>query len=140
MNRGEMVTMVQNLFGDTTEAQITVDFITSALNAGQKDVARKTRCLEKRATTTSLSDDNTYELPEDYLTIFAIKYDGNLVDHVAQQTTNRFDAQAGSSHSYDIFGRTIFFYPTPDTTDVTIEIWYSGLPTDLAEDDDVSDL
>lgn len=135
-----MITMVQNLFGDTTEAQVTRAFITTVLNAGQKDVARKTRCLERRSTTLTVSGTPTYDIPDDYISIDRLKYNTHTIPERPFHEASQDEDQDGVPEYFTVFGRTLFLYPTPNETGLSIELWYIKMPDDLSDDSDESEL
>lgn len=146
MNRGEMITAVQNLFGDTSEAQITKDFIISQLNAGQIDVARQTKALQVRAQTDTVIGQEGYEVPEDFIQIETLSVDGRIVPHIPRATLDSFDETrslngTGSVQSYYTHGRVIYLHPTPNTGVVNaLDIWYIKKPAPLDQDSDICEL
>lgn len=141
-----MVTAVQNLFGDTSEAQITIPFIITQLNAGQLDVARRTKCLIGHSETTTAIGVDGYEVPEDFIQIESLTIEGRTIPHHSMHTldglnpTRQLDSN-GSTLSYYVKGRTIFLYPPPSTSVVgALDIWYIKRPADLIANDQISDL
>lgn len=147
MNHGEMITQVQNLFGDTSEAQVTRAFITSMLNNGQLDVARKTKCLMRRSETHVESGTDAYELPDDFIQIESATIDGRRLTPIPKATldeydpTRQADGYTGSPTNFFTVGRTFFLYPTPsESGNANLDIWYVKRPVDLVDNEDESDL
>lgn len=141
-----MIVAVQTLFGDTSEAQITKPFIITQLNAGQIDIARKTKCLPARKETDTVIGQSDYEVPDDFIQIESVEIEGRTIPHLSMQTLDEYDRTRsqngnGSVRSYFTKGRTIFLSPPPNKAIVKgLDIWYLKRPKDLTDDNQISDL
>lgn len=146
MNLGEQVLRVQKLFGDTEEAQVDRAFIITALNDAQIDIARKTSVLLKRATSSTLNADSSYELPDDYIALQSVKLNGIRLKREQIRTLDELYedltlVSSGTPSLYYVDGRVLWFVPPPNTDGANdIEIRYIKRPTDLEVDNDISDL
>lgn len=147
MNRGELTTQVQILAGDTSGALITTTMIHNWLNEAQNEIARKTECLKEHAQTNGVAEDGTYDLPDDFIRIEDLTWDGvSLVEtersHI--KTLNRHhdaDPVVGLPRMFYTWGRTIGLFPSPDTSGTgNLDIWYVKLPASLDDDTDVPEI
>ncbi len=115
-------------------------------NDGQKDVARKTKCLKKYSYTPSVKDQQEYDLST--LTGFleidrqgGVTYDGLRLDPV---TIDELDftkakwrnADSGTPKYYYKRGKYIGLYPKPSETGKSIGVYCSYMPTDMANSGD----
>lgn len=146
MNRGEMVEMVQNLFGDTSEAQVTKNFIISQLDRAQIDIARRTKYLVARAETDVVVGVDGYELPEDFLQLESITLAGRSIPRVGRATLDSLDShralnENSTPFAYFVRGRTLFLNSGPSVAEVSgLDIWYIKKPAKLEEDADIPEI
>lgn len=147
MNRGQMISRVQNAFGDTSEAQITRLEIIDWLNEGQLDVARKTEALKQHAETNALSSTGSYDLPVDFIKIDRVSFDGKKLQRTTLQELDHYNADRDTSNPTGIpnqfytYGRTITVYPAPPVAGSgNLDIWYIKAPPNLDDDTDESEL
>lgn len=147
MNFGQQVSMVKTLFGDSSGAMVSDSDIKTFLNAAQIDVARRTTYLGKRAQTSSVASDGTYELPDDLLLIKKVTYNGTKLEKIDEEVLDDLNPTADNGSSvgtpthYYLWGRILHLNPWPESAGSgNIDIWYIKSPAELVDDTDVTEL
>ncbi len=87
---------------------------------------------------TTTSNDNTYDLPEDFYKLHAVdaRVNGSDYVNITKFNFNERNASASSDYfKYRIVGSSIMFAPTP-SAGTAIRVWYTPLATKLEEDAD----
>lgn len=138
----QMQALVQQICGDTNGVQFPAATVTSFLNFGQIEIARKTEWNIKTVTTTTLNADKTYTLPDDYLQVKSLKWDGQPIWPMNPEYLKRKVINTGVPYSYYAWaGEFLKFYPEPSAiTGLNISLDYVATPVDLAAGGDISQL
>lgn len=143
MNTGSLVRRVQTQFGDFSGKHITREMILEWLNDAQLDIVKKTKALEKHVKVTSIEGDGSYELPDAFVAIRSVQYDGNVLqatklEDIDQMFPDRHNSEAdvkGVPSFYYVFARNLWVYPVPDGTK-TLSVYYVKAPATLVNDED----
>ncbi len=142
-----MISRVQHLFGDLSESQVDIPFITAMLNDGQVDVARKTGILKKHVQTNAVIADGSYAVPEDFILIQRATYDGRKLTKTSLEEVDALNPvydngeNTGTPNHYYVYGRTVFLSPLPSASGAgNLDLWYIKTPTPLVLTTDVSEL
>jgi hypothetical protein len=114
-----------------TKGTADYDWIDDALNRGQDDFVRATKCLRTYAILELEANQRVYRLPEDFLDLMAAYfYDSSLSDGYKELTLNTIeelndefsDWRTSTGTPSRIYidrsygsGQTVGFYPIPDT-------------------------
>lgn len=156
MLKSEMISAVKGLAGDENQVLWSDTQILRYLNWAQKQLAEKTECLQKKITITSLDSDGGVLLPTDFFRVLNVKYTGQNLYEV-QQDTIRSQGMIDEPSTQQPVGYCVFpyfqtsatvrnprmeFFPqqTGSQTGLSIEVWYIAHPLDLSADTDVSGL
>lgn len=137
MKLSDIIRQVQRLFGDESGAQITTNDIVDWANLAQLDIARKTEALADVVEINSVAGQRKYLLPENFLKLRRVSYDGRLLDAVSMEEvddTDRFSQEGGTGEPkvYFLWGREIFLHPTPSQNGVeNIDLYYVRSPAEL---------
>lgn len=145
MNVGEIVKRVQRQIGDEENIIISIDDIIRWANDGQIDIARKTKCLQGFITIDSETDVSIYDLPQDFLSLDRVTFDGLPVEKLNQAELDQLlpsrdtvsGGQSGPPKKVWIWGNQLNFWPTPssDGTD-NIKVFYIHRPDILIDSED----
>jgi hypothetical protein len=99
----------------------------------QSILAKEGWVIEKTFTTPSIADTREYSYPVTTLGIKEIRYDNVKIDNVKLRRdpkTNSTDP-TGKPIQYSLWNDTIILYPTPSTSDETIQIRVYAYPSDI---------
>lgn len=105
--------------------------------AAHMEFARETLCIERVYTTTSVSGQFEYSLPDNTISVKRITYDGvKLVpitfrEDDALTGLNAATTDTGSSQFYYVWNQTAHLRPIPDTTGLTIKIYSINEPQEI---------
>jgi hypothetical protein len=141
----KMISTVQNLFGDTSEAQITPAEIIDWLNEGQRRIARDTGWISERAETDVIAGQRGYELPPDIITMERLELDGAKLPRTTLQMIDNEEpihtTKEGAPTKYYIWGNTLYLYPTPtESGSGNLDMWYKKMPVLIQSDADSAEL
>lgn len=99
----------------------------------QSILAKEGWVIEKTFTTPSIAETREYSYPVTTLAIKEIRYDNLKIDKVKLRDdpkTNSTDP-TGKPNQYSLWNDTIILYPTPSTSDETIQIRVYAYPSDI---------
>lgn len=141
----KMITTVQNLFGDTSEAQITITEIIDWLNEGQRKIARETGWISEHAETDVIAGQRGYDLPPDIVIMERLELDGRKLPRVTLQMIDNEEPthtiKEGGPEKYYIWGNILYLYPTPTESGTdNLDMWYKKMPSLIQTDADSADL
>lgn len=148
MNLGEIITAVQRQFGDESEVQVKkLDIIRWANQAGI-DIARKTECVQDHAQTSSLTSDNSYTLPENYLGIRRVTYDDIVLQPTSMEiidqdmpSRDKAPVQTGTPVQYYIWANTLYLHPAPQAGGTgNLDIFYYRTPALVSGNEDIIEI
>lgn len=145
MQVSKMISTVQNIFGDTSEAQITIVEIIDWLNEAQRKIARDTGWIAAHVETDVIADQRGYELPPDIIVMERLELDGRkLPQTTLQQIDNENPTHTlseGGPDRYYVWGNTLYLYPTPQEAGVNnLDMWYKKTPALIQSDTDPVDI
>ena len=142
MNVQDIVSRVRSQFGDATGIQVSNQDIFNWINDGMRDICYGASLIQTRATADVKTGQMDYTLPNDYLTIFNIKYDGRSIESLTIEERDNLIANAdnivtqtteNTPTRYWIWARTITLYPTPDVDlDGGLRAYYTRVPDKIA--------
>lgn len=98
------------------------------------EIARETKMLEGYTTTTSTASTQTYSFPSGVLEIKRVEYNGAKLQRIdfreddSLTMLNSATTSTGTPLYYYVWNNTIYLRPIPDTSSVTIKIWYFKEP------------
>lgn len=141
----EMITQVQQIFGDTSEAQITALEITNWLNEGQRKIARETGYIAEHAETSVIVGQRAYNIPTGAVIIERVELDGKRLPQTSMQELDEDDDLAttreGIPTRFFSWGNSLYLYPTPsEAGSGNLDVWYKKLPVNLISDEQISEL
>lgn len=141
MNVQDIVTRVRSQFGDATGIQVSDSDIFNWINDAMRDICYTGNMIQTSATADVRVGQLDYTLPEDYLTIFSIKYNGIDLQSLSIEERDKFIGNADNSVvqatqgvpiSYWIWARTITLYPTPSAALAGgLIAYYTRVPTKI---------
>ena len=117
-------------------------FINSLINMAQRDISINTQCLWSSCTGQVTQDVAEYDLLNNIWAIDRVVWNDDWVlkpksiYDMDNSTIDWFDTTTSSSTIYYWYRgqRQIYFYPTPEYSGGTIQIWYIKLPDDMTAD------
>lgn len=133
----DILAHVKRQFGDESGAQITNEDIIRWINAGQKEIASLTKCIEKKAVTNVVQGQYDYPLPTESATdIVALRYKGATLPGMSfqqfeanYQDSDPLRIQTADPQVWTMWGSTITLWPTPSTSTVGgITVYFIGVP------------
>jgi hypothetical protein len=147
VNLGQIILSVQRQFGDTSGAQITVTDITRWANDAQIDIVRRTECLQIHAETNAIAADGSYYLPDDYVRLRRVTFDGVKLERVELE---ELDGIAGSREAgettgspgyFYVWGTRLWLYPAPASSGSgNLDIFYVKRPDTLENNSDIPEI
>jgi len=147
MNLGEIITAVQRQFGDTAEVQIFESDIIRWANHAAIDIARETGCIQDHRETNSVAADGSYTLPEDFLQMRRVTFDGRTLRPTTLETADNnwpdreVANDSGTPQSYYIWSNILYLYPTPSTAGAgNLDVYYIRTPAILIDPEDISEI
>lgn len=147
MNLGEIVTAVQVQFGDRGQTQILRADIVRWVNQAAIDIARKTYCVQEHAQSSAVANQNTYDLPVDFISMRRVTFDDRvLIETTLEDSDRDFPTRdtgsfSGSPLSFYIYDYRLYLLPTPQTAGTNnIDIWYTRYPVTLINDPDIPEI
>ncbi len=147
MNLGEIKQRVKRTLGDETGALIEEDDIISWVNEAQLDIARKTEVLQDFTTIDVVANQESYDIPADFLKIVSVSYAGISLPRTTRAELDSISPARAADTFQDIpfkyynWGTKLWLYPKPllDLAD-GITFYYVFRPSNLVSDADVSEL
>lgn len=151
----DIQTRVKRQFGDEAGVQITDADIIRYINDGQrKIVSQNESLLQKITTTASVNGQDEYAMPVDSLILRSVSYKSptdlsyyklkGLTLSEFDEYVNGWDGDAFGSSTplvFMLYGSNITLFPKPDHDFAdAIKIYYTRVPTDVANPNDVPDL
>jgi hypothetical protein len=151
----DIYSRVKRQFGDESGVQLTDDDILRYINSGQREIVMQNEgLLEKTALTSTVANQQEYDLPVDLLILkfISLKYTDQLSYFKLRglKTTDfneYIDGWSGTAlgtaapYVYTIFSGKIILFPIPDTSVVdALKIYYNRKPVDVAGSSDTPDL
>jgi hypothetical protein len=133
----EIITRVQNNFGDSNQVMIYDSHIIDWINEGILEIVRETQCISKREDTLLASAfNNSLGVGiADMILLKRIYYDTQALLLLEPEALDRlgYISQTGIPAGYYTEGNQIFLYPTPIATDTTtMHIYYVPKPAIVA--------
>lgn len=143
MNTGELIAAVQVQFGDRGQTQILRADILRWLNQAAIDIARKTRCVQEHAQSSSVANQAIYDLPVDFISMRRVTYNDLVLGETTLEDSDRdFPSRdtgdfSGTPLMFYVYDYRLYLLPTPQTTATNnIDIWYTRYPVTLINDAD----
>jgi hypothetical protein len=129
----EVITRVQNGFGDSNQVMIYDTHIMDWINEGMLEIVRETQCISKMENSMQASafNNNAGVGIADMILLKRVYYDTTSLLLLEPESLDRlgYAPQGGVPVGYYTEGSRIFLYPNPPTTDTTkITIFYVPAP------------
>jgi len=140
--------MIRNRIDDPStsygDVRYSDSFINNLINIAQRDITINTNCLWSTCTGYTVADQAGYELLDDIWAIDRVVWNDDYVltpkdvYEMDSDNANWFDVSSSSSTDYYWYkgDDDIYFFPTPEYSTGTIQIWYIKLPDDMDSDSD----
>lgn len=133
---------------DTTNTHFTDSQIYSFLNQAIRFLGTDLEWTEQKSEATSVEDQAVYTLPDDFISLKDVYFDGRDLPIVERGDLSALneqwqDAESGTPrYAYKSGNSKIGFWPPPnaDNAGLTIQIEHYQLPADLSTDIDVPEL
>jgi hypothetical protein len=138
----QMRDMVYMLVNEDDDVFTTLD-VNLALNAGLQNVWNDTKKVPQKISQATVdSDTNEFALPNPMLKfgnakVWKVLFDDTELIATAPVIT---DAISGTPSSYWVIGPILYLDTLTDSTEHTIDVWYTDEYTTLSEDTDTTDL
>jgi hypothetical protein len=145
----EIIARVKKVFGDEADIQINSDDIMRWINDCIRDIAVEQNLLQAKATAATVLGQSEYTIPNDTLTLRAVKYNGIKLQAMslgeAETSLPNFDDSAnypsGTPTHFWVFANRITLYPKPDAAGATsLEIYYTRQPAIVSSLSDVPEV
>ncbi len=132
-----------------TTAQVGV-FLNNAQKEVQKQLVTSGELYyQKTIETVTVANQADYVLPSDFLDLYRLEYvesgTGDLESrrmllNISLNQQFRFGNAPGSPYGYTIRGNRLTLYPTPDTSNKTLRLYYAYVAADMVNPTDVPDV
>ncbi len=96
---------------------------------GCLEMAREALVVENTYTTTSVADQQEYAYPTNVISIKRVTYNGYKVEPITFRQgdsislSNAITVTTGTPQGYAMWDETLYFYPTPSASSVTIKVF-----------------
>lgn len=147
MNLGAIISRVQRLFGDTSQAQILVSDITAWANDAQVDIVRKTEELQSTFFISTTAAVASYSLPTDFIRMKRVTFNGIKLEPTTLEELDKISPDRDSNPTYQDtplywydWAKTINIYPAPATTGLALVLWYIRTPVVLVNTTDTPEI
>lgn len=143
MNLGEVKRVVREMVGDDDGALLGDSFLTWWVNLAQRDIVKRTECLEGTYSVAAVTTTQGYTLPTDLMMLKRVSVNGVRLDPITMAEADSlsgdvdetgFTFPAGSA-CYYIWNSKI--YVTAEQNSGNLVIQYIKYPTALDSDDDL---
>lgn len=129
----EIITRVQNNFGDSNQVMIFDNHIIDWINEGMLEIVRETQCISKLENSIQAAafNNNAGVAVADMILLKRVYYGADPLLLIEPETMDRLGylPQVGIPTGYYTEGSRIFMYPTPTSTDTTVvTIFYVPAP------------
>lgn len=120
-----------NVVGDTFYND---DFFYDLIFEAESELAQEAIVIEKIYSTDSVADQREYDWPTNAISIRRVEYDGNKLRYTDFReddslTLSQSDTtESGTPDFYQLWDRTIYLRPIPDTADLVIKIFTYDMP------------
>ncbi len=147
MTLGEIITAVQRQFGDTAGVQIFESDVIRWANHAAIDIARETGCIQDHKEASSVGLDGSYTLPDDFLQMRRVTYDGRTLRPTTLETADNVwpdrevSNDSGTPQSYYIWSNILYLYPAPQSSGAgNLDIYYIRTPAVMDDPTDTSEI
>jgi hypothetical protein len=144
----EIVRRVQRIFGDSNQAQISIEDIVDWINDAQRMISRETEILEGQVDLNTSSTKESIELPTDFIRERRVTHLGNKLERTTLGELDNYAypsdpllSTTNQANAYYIWGNDLYLYPWPKVNATgTVHLWYTRLPVDVVTVDDVPEI
>jgi len=147
----DILTRVQRQLGDEANSQITQADVMRWINDAMREIAHRNKLLQVKASTDTLVNVPTYELPTDISKLYSVKYNGQTLQNLSiSQVDNLIGVQdqtiqqgypTGTPTHYWIWSDQINLWPAPDTAlDGGLISYYTRTPAQVGAVGDTPEL
>lgn len=111
------------------------DFFYNLIYEAETLLAEEALVIQKIYSTTSVNGQREYSWPTNAMAIKRLEYDGNKLKLItfrqddAQTLSDSSTTETGTPDFYEIWDRTIYLRPIPDTDGLTIKIFSYDMPS-----------
>lgn len=135
MTPAQIETAARRKYNSASSSFYSAAEIYDLIYQAELEIARETRMLEGYTTTTSTASTQTISFPTGVLEIKRVEYNGAKLQRIdfreddAITLLNSSTTATGTPLYYFEWNDTIYLRPIPDTSSVTIKIYYYKMPT-----------
>jgi hypothetical protein len=116
MTPSEIIEVARNNLNAVTDTLWSDAELLKHLDNCQRELARKTRCIENVATDTSVASQSDYTWPTRAIDILRITFDGTKLQRISFDEYDQLGANlSGTPAYYMLFNDTVTLVPTPDS-------------------------
>ncbi len=129
-----LITKARRRVNETSTTFFEDDDFVDWADEAQKYFVRQTRYLESSESTSAVSGTQSYDLPDDFLALYRVTFNGKKIDRVSFFEIDELGldetSYSGTPTLYYVHDDKLYLIPKPTTTD-TIKVYYYKYPATI---------